>query len=477
VVLSGERFGAAGRLAASLLTLPAAVGIGVGSLGTLLSVLGSALPAGAAGPVPTALLVAGRVGIALGCALAVLGIALGARGGTDRDRLARYYRTVAGAGAVPLALTLLLGGGRVLSAVASGDPGAGGLVAGVAGWLLAPEPALHVASTLLLAAAAAASLRAAVGALPVAELLADRGAGRRRHPGVERLRRGLAAVAVVALAASLPGFLLDSQFRTVEGLALAVGPAVASAVGAVGTPPVRAPLVAVALAAAPAAAAAALGRRLLGSPSAAAVGGAPLAGGAVLAGLGLAFGGPVFDLLVGAVAGWLPAAVAPGFRAAADGVAGFFSRGVVVVGLYSLFVLLTAAAVLGVRVALWVGYLPERTGGFALAAAGLFGATALAGAVGAPALPVFAGLAASLLVRDAGAVAAGLGREVGRAAPSGDAELVRLGGTVAVGVVAVGVAAAIRLLLARIPPGDGTAAAAGLLAALVGIVALVAALR
>jgi hypothetical protein len=85
-------------------------------------------------------------------------------------------------------------------------------------------------------------------------------------------------------------------------------------------------------------------------------------------------------------------------------------------------------------------------------------------------------VAAALLVRDVGTDGTTLGRELGRAAPTRDAELVHAGGTLTVGLVGTGLAYGISTVVGG-GLADGSIAVVALMGVLVGIVFLVAALR
>jgi hypothetical protein len=127
----------------------------------------------------------------------------------------------------------------------------------------------------------------------------------------------------------------------------------------------------------------------------------------------------------------------------------------------------------------WVGLLSRETAGSSLAGVGLFIATVFGGTVGAPTWLVVVGVAASLVVWDAGRFGVGLAREVGPGR-SRRVEFVHLGATLLVGVAAVGLA---MFVVGRLPTGpsvtavpDGTELLA-LASVVVGLVSLVLSLR
>jgi hypothetical protein len=129
-----------------------------------------------------------------------------------------------------------------------------------------------------------------------------------------------------------------------------------------------------------------------------------------------------------------------------------------------------------VRLAVAADLLDDDSAGSSLAGIGVFLAAVFAGTVGAPAWLVVTGVAASLLVWDAGRFGTGLARE---AAPGRTrrVELVHLAGTALVGVLAT---AAALLVIGWLPAEQTGLSAADLLALcsfVVGLLALAVALR
>ncbi len=157
-------------------------------------------------------------------------------------------------------------------------------------------------------------------------------------------------------------------------------------------------------------------------------------------------------------------------------VADSFGESTVLVNAVLACVGVTTALLLGVRLALWSGLLSETSPGASLAAGGLFLALAFGATVGAPAWLVVGGVAACLLVRDAGQFGARLVREVG-VGRARRVEFVHLTGTVLVGL---GAAALALVVVGRLPAPTGTATGTDLLALaslVVGLVSLALALR
>lgn len=477
--LAGTRRGTVPAAAASLLTAVAAAGILAGTLGTVLSLLGALFPvrdtALLSGRI---LLLVGHLGVAAGAGIAVLGATLGA-GNVARGRtLATHYRLTVGSLTVPGAVAgALILGSLSTGAGPTGAGAAGRLAADLLGWLLAPAAGTHLATLAGLVALAALSVRAAVGALPVAELL-DGGPGRVQADRVRQCRRGLGWV--VASAGLIGGAALVVELSVPSAvLRSAVGPAAYDAVAAAsGLSPLRVALAGLTALALPVAAAVTLLRRAARA-SREGIDGltGPLVGGGVATVLALAVAGPVQRWLLAWTADSLPGAFGTTFREVASSVVAFYGPGTVVVALVAVLIGVTALTVLGVRVAVATGALPAGTPGYALAGSGLFVAAAFAGTIPGPAWLVFGGVVAGLFVWDVGRYGSVLGREVGGGTATRDAELVHAGGTLAVGLL--GTVGAVGLT-SVVGPGSlpSTPATVGaLVCVLAGLVFLVAALR
>lgn len=115
---------------------------------------------------------------------------------------------------------------------------------------------------------------------------------------------------------------------------------------------------------------------------------------------------------------------------------------------------------------------PDRTAGFALGAAMLFGAAVLSAPAGAPALVTLAGVAAALVAWDLGETGVDVGSHLGRAVDTRRAEIVHATGSVAVGVGGVTLAALSMHLLGPISvPGSGGHAVVALALSLVALLA------
>lgn len=116
------------------------------------------------------------------------------------------------------------------------------------------------------------------------------------------------------------------------------------------------------------------------------------------------------------------------------------------------------------------GIVRGTRGWLAVGAIGLFAGMLLAALVGTPAPWVLGGAAATLVAWDLGEHAIGLGEQLGRDATTRRQELVHVGSSLGVGVVAVGVA----LAASRLPVGSLPLPAfvLGLLATVVLVVSL-----
>jgi hypothetical protein len=476
-VLSADRLEAVAGAVAGVLTVGVAVGVLAGTLGTVLLLLGELFPVENTAAIPgRSLFLLSRLGIVVGCVLAVLGVVLGLRSVVDGETLSAYFRSAVKTGLVPAAVGIAMAASATL---AETPAPLGALRVDASRWLLAPDPVkTHAATLALLLAAAALGVRAAVGALPVAELLADSGGGEIRERRVEQTRWVLCRVGGVALVAA-PVLFVTELLVDPPGLRRAVGTALYRPLVALSTvPTLRVVLVGVATVAAVTVAVVAGVRwvaRVSVTGFASRIG--PFVGGGVVTVGAVAVARPVRDGLVAWVAARLPGPLGGAFRESTATFVGFFGTSTVVVLLAAALVGVTATVVLVFRFVAFAGYLSAESAGYSLAAAGLFLGTAFAGTVGASAWLVFGGLVAAFLVWDTGRYGTTLGREIGRRASTRRAELVHAGGTVAVGLVGVGLAygitAATRDGLGT-PTGNSVVALMGVLA---GIVFLVAALR
>jgi hypothetical protein len=472
------RDGTVPTVAASVLTVPVAVGVVVGTVGTSLSLVGAFFPVQTAPQVSArSLLLVARVGVATGCTVAVLGLALGAGNVADPGTLRSHYWLTLRTGVVPAAVGTALAASTMLAGGGNSDPARAGPESPLL-WLLSPGTGqTHAASLFCLFAVATLAVRYAVGVLPVVELLADRGGGV-AGTGIGRIRWVLGRLAAVGALGAALALVVELSVRPVE-LRQLVGPAVyRDLVTASTARGLRLPLaLVVAVSVLPAVAATVLRRIVRDAIRGDTRWTGPLVGGAVLTAVALAAARPVLDALLGWTAAKLPGPLERTFADTTGPVVAYYGPGTVVVVLAAVLVAVTTTVVLLVRVLLASGYLTEETAGYSLASGGLFVAAAFAGAVGRGRLIAFGGLVAALFVWDLGRYGTVLGREVGRHAQTRTAELVHAGGSLAVGVLGTALAVGFGSLVdgGAVEGSPGTTAA--LAGVTVGILLLVESLR
>lgn len=464
----------------SLLTVPIAAGLLVGTGGTVLLLVEAFFPVQTVAQLSTqSLRLLARVGIVIGTVLAVFGIALGIRNVLDGRTLARHYWVAVKTAVVPAATgTLMLGSAILTKTSASAQQDVVPLESTVQ-WLLAPGSGrTHLATLLALGALAVLVIRATIDALPVAELLGDSGVGETENRQIQTATGVLGWVVVVTALAAVVTFFIES-LTTPTQLEQNIGPSAVRSLEAISTAAgLRLVLVWLVGLGLPTLLLIWTVRRLARSNTGSALRRlAPLVGGAVLTAGALTVGSPILTGLVSWVAARLPTAFATPFREVTDATIEFYGAPALVVTGVAMLVAVTASIVLTLRFALLLGYLSGETAGYSLSSGGLFVASAFAAVVGAPTWLVFGGLVASILVWDAGRYGTVLGREVGRDAGTRTAELVHAGGTLAVGLVGIGVATAIRWVLGQSTLPQTATATAALVGVLAGLVLLVAALR
>lgn len=196
---------------------------------------------------------------------------------------------------------------------------------------------------------------------------------------------------------------------------------------------------------------------------------APTAGGGVLAAV-------VGVVLAGDVVGAARAAVPAGLRQLLDRTVTVFGEpvlalGALVVSMVAIAALLLVFAGLG-----RIRAVPQQAAPAAVAAAGLVFAGLFAGIQNAPPAFVFATVATGMVAWDVGEYGVGLVGELGRGAPTARVELVHVVASVVVGLFAYYGAFTLNDLTGGLSPPSTTAALGALVAAGVGIAALVTAL-
>ena len=464
----------------SVLTVPVGAGIVLAGLGTTLLLTSSLFPVDDAALISVgALVVLGHVGVVWGVVFAVLGITLGVRNTGDPASVAQYSRFSLLTGIVPAAV----GGALVTSTLLFGEgspllrPSA--IIGNVVSMVLSPDPTtVQFAQFLFLFAVALWTFQAAIRALPVAELLADRGAGETREESVERVLGVLSGAAVVATVALLIAGTIQLGQSTAEIrelLGTGVYDSLQSVAAASG---LRVLLVSVSVLSLGTLCLAWGVRRVARSSSeTVARQWGPLATGGVVTVIVLSVAEPVYWELIEQFASRMPSPIDAEFRTLSVELADVFGVGSLILMLTALLIATTLVLVLGFRVALFFGYLSTETAGYSLASGGLFVATVFAGTVGTPAWLVFGGIVVSLFVWDAGRFGTTLGTEVGRQTPTRGTELVHAGGTALVGLLGAVAAYAVASGIERIELADASVAVVALLSVVAGILLLVAALR
>lgn len=474
-LVRSDRWETPGVVLASVLSVAAGGGVLVGTLGSVLALVGAFFPVETAGAIPVrSVHLLARVGVVWGCLLVALGVALGVRNVADGESLSSYSWLAVRTGLVPLAVGGVLVAGTLLSRSPL-DPVAPAVT--VLEALLSPGGGrTHLGSLLLLVTAATLGVRRAVAALPVAEFLADRGSARAEAAHVEQLLSRLDPIAGGAGLAMGLAFLVEAAFpaalrRTLGPLyrvLVALSTARAPRLVLAGLVVVSVVLVALA---------AALRAVARGSPGGFVRRVGPYLGGGVVTVLALAAGRPALGVLLARIADILPGRFADVFSRLAGSVVAFYGPGTVAVGLVALLAWVTAAAVFALGLLLLVGYLTETSVGYSLASTGLFGTAAFAGAAGVDPWLAFVGLVAALFVWDVGRYGTVLGREVGRHSRTRGVELVHAGGTLAVGVGSALAALGLQAVLGADVVGPTTPTALALVGAFAAVVVLVAALR
>lgn len=469
-----ERWRAVGTFAASVLVAPVAVGLVVAGVGTLTRVDPAAITQ--TSQIFTDILA--PLLVMVGCMVAVFGAAASTRTAYDSDTIDLYFNTT-----FKSIFVLLLAGGALFASDAADFSGSetgplaamqlvGDAIEITTGVLFDPAAGrTHLGVFCLLLSLALIGLNRAIDALPLTELAPEHTDGPNLVGAIERVvgvlgRGGVVLFTlgsmfwVVELAAEqsdirelLPQYELvavvtgASVFRVLFWRTFVAGVAIAVAVW--------------------------LLRRTVQS-SADHVGTvlAPYAGGAVLTLVGLVAAGPAVDAIRTALRGLSQGPTGQVVDQLLLPALDFYSAGTVVLLGFAavLAVASTAAAALWIAVA--VRYVPERTAGVAVAAGGLFIASASGAAHGISAVLALAGLVGAVVVWDAGTFGTTLRYEIGPGADSRRTELIHTVGTAVVGCVG----AALTTGLLRVPRGSVSvqpeAALAGLLLSLVAVFAL-----
>ena len=416
----------------------------------------------------------GTVFVGLGVAVAAFGAAAMPGDAVDSERVTAASRdTLVGVVALVLVAGVLVG--NAIRRESEGAP-FGTLPLPESVPSLFPETALvpPVGMVVLVGSLSLLAVRAALTALPVAELLDDRTED--ADPVLQwfdRLLGGLnyAQVGVVVGVVVLSARLLLGQVYT--DLWSQLPPVVADSLGAVGTESILRWLsTRLLLVSAVVVGAVKLLRRL----HATSVGrqlerAAPLVGAAVALGAGWLAHDPILTVLLTRLEGALPPSVAAVVLEEAGYVVDYYTGEVVAVGLVALGGA-TAALTLGLlRLGMLLRVVPPRHSGHALAAAGLLVTGGFSAAIGASRAPALGAIVGAVVVWDLGGFGVGLGQDVGRRAPSLGVQFVRALTAVLLGIVTAAMGLAAASTTASVSLATETAAALALFAA-VGVAVL-----
>lgn len=416
----------------------------------------------------------GSVFVGLGVVLAAFGAAAMPGDAVDRESVtAAVQDTLVGVAAL-----LLVAGGLVGNAVRSESERT------PLETLPLPEslPSLFPETTLvpplgmvvLIGSLSLLAFRAALSALPLAELLDDRAADPdAARQWFDRLLGGLnhaqigVVVGIVLLTARL---LFGEAFADLWGR---LPPLVAELLGAVGTTLVLRWLATrLLLVSAVVLVGVKLLRRLHGTSVERQVGrAAPLVGAGVAIAGGWLAHEAILSVLLTRLAGALPPSVAAVVLEEAGYVIDYYSGEVVAVGLVAVGGA-TAVLALGLlRLGMLLRVVPGRHSGHAVAGAGLLVTGGFAAAIGAPLAQALGTIVGAVVVWDLGEFGIGLGRDVGRRAPSLVVQFVRAFTAALLGVVTAAMGLVAASTTASVSLATETAAVLALFAA-VGVAVL-----
>lgn len=468
------------ELLASLLTLPIALGLFGGVFLAAIRLIRAIFPVPDASLLSLgSLILVSYVGVVLGATVALIGITVGRRGGLSRESV-RAYAEVAFITCIPPAV---IGGLLAGAAIATGEGStptalASAVASFVTGAFVSTTPGATNLGTFLLALAIAlAGVRLAVTALPIRELREEIGDPITEWRSDRRVRiltvgAGLAAAGGVV-------FVLVEQFVSEQFVTNVIGSTAGRGIAVVTTfTPLRWLLVLIgAVTLTSAAIAYTVQWSARSSPDMLRERLAVIAGGVVLTAVAVASAPWLYNRVVEAVASRLPATVGVEFETRTAELASSFGEATVIVLLTAFLIGLTGFLVGFVRLLLSLGYLSERAAGYSLASCGLFVGVLFGATIGFPRWLVFVGVAGTFVVWDAGRFGSTLGREIGDRAAEPSVELTHVVGTVAVGIVAVSVALGVAVWLESTVVISAETSVIALASIVVGIVALIEALR
>jgi hypothetical protein len=474
-----DRFEPLARTLAGLLAVPVALGLLFATGGTTLLLFSQFFPVqdGATLSLLTLTLIT-QVGVVAGCVFAILGIMLGVRNVVDGEALQTQFWVTVQTAVVPAVVGVFLATAAVLARQNAFAIDIG-IVDGIVRWLFVPSRLqTHLATALFLGALTLGTLRAAVGALPIAELVGDSGTGETDHDRVDTLRSLLGRASLLSglltlLAAAGEVVFPPLRLQRVLGLGL-----YRTLVNLSTAPGLRLLLILTTVVATATWLVVYLLRRLAANSTrdvATRVG--PFGGGVAVTLACLVVGRPVVDTTISQVGARLPSPFDDTFFRYARDIVDFFGAPTLVMMAVTLLLGVALGLILFFRFAVLAGYLSDETAGYSLASGGLFVAAAFAGVLVTQAWVLFAALVGSFFVWDMGRYGTTMGAEMGRGAETRDAELVHAGGTLSVGLLGVGGAYGIQRLLDSGSIQQTPTAIVALVGVLAGIVFLVTALR
>lgn len=467
----------ANQFVASLLAVPATLGLLGGLIGVVVILLGTLFPVPSGAGIPTATLtIIANVGLVLGCVVAVLGLATTVRDVLSPGALSRFSRSALICGTVPLTVGAALAATSVL--LRSG-PRTGGdtLLSTVVTATLSPDSIhLNLGSFLFVVAAACGSIWLLSVLVPYEDALTDAGFGERERARIDRVLSVTNAIALGA-GALFPAAMYAEVTVTPSKLQRMLGPGVFNLVQSVTTVGLlRYLLVGVAVCALAGAGTVTVARVFYGRSATTAGWLIPASAGMLVTVVGAATATDIYDRIVDETAAVLPPAVAAGFVDTTRSIRISYGEGAVVVVALGALTLLAAGIAYLIRGSISVGYVSPVGGGYSVASSGLLLGTICAGALGAPLVVVLGGVLAAVLVWDIGHHGVGLGRTIAPG-PSRSVELVHAGASLLVGVGAVLSALLLRVVFDAVAFDPSPARLLALVAVIVGLASLVVATR
>lgn len=462
-----------------LLAVPVALGLAGGPVLMVLELFDEIFPVPDSALLSLgSLIIVGYVGVVIGCSLVAFGVLAGKLGLGTATSLRRFSDDVFVAGIPPAFVGIVF----VMGVLVTGDGQPVGLLVNglslIGEVFLGTDPAsANLGSFLLVVALAAGGVALSISRLPVRELLVEQYEPATLDRRLDRLRVGFLATFVTAGALGGLFFALETIDETI--LADALGEPATSLVRVLtASVPLRFVLFVVGiLTLAGAVAGVALRRYARRSSAVLPRRLGALAAGLVVTVLAILVAEMVYSTVVAAIVAELPSMLAPEFDSRATEIADRFGEPTLIVILTGTLVGLAGFFVLGLRFLLAVDLLRAETPGFSLASSGIFLATVFGAIIGLSPVFVFLGVAGALIVWDVGRYGTTLGREVGAGVASRRPELIHATGSILVGGIGVLVAlGAVMLLEWEMTGADGGTILA-LVSILVGLLALIEALR